>query len=155
MSLSACCLPYYLHSYPADDGVHAWNSMFFIFSIYIIANIYLNFLQAKPSDTRKVEITRGKEDVAVAEFLRDLAYQVHDMLGVRMHRLAVGEWEIRFRLDSVGVANGAWRIVVMNPTGHTCTVHIFREVQDTNKHEVVYQSPLSVVGPLDGIPVAA
>jgi acetyl-CoA carboxylase/biotin carboxylase 1 len=101
-------------------------------------------------NSKKAEITRGKEDVAVTEFLRDLAYQVHDMLGVRMHRLAVGEWESRFRLDSVGVANEAWRIVVMNPTGHTCTVHIYRKVQDTNKDEVVYQSPLSVVGPLMG-----
>lgn len=107
------------------------------------------------TNSKKVEITRGKEDVAVAEFLRDLAYQVHDMLGVRMHRLAVGEWEIRFRLDSVGMANGAWRIVVTNPTGHTCIVHIYREVQDPNKQEVVYQSPLSVTGPLDGVPVAA
>nr|BBG67099.1 acetyl-CoA carboxylase [Gnetum ula] len=95
------------------------------------------------------------DDVAVvAEVLRHLAYQVHDMLGARMHRLTVGEWEIRLRLDLMGAANGAWRIVVANPTGHTCIVHIYKEAEDANKQEFVYQS-CSSPGPLDGVPVAA
>ncbi|GLJ49976.1 hypothetical protein SUGI_1062920 [Cryptomeria japonica] len=123
-------------------------------------HIFLCILRAQESsdlipDYMKVDITTGKEDLAVVKLLQDLAYGIHDLLGVRMHRLAVGQWEIRLRLDSLGVANGAWRIVVTNPTGQTCTVHIYREVEDTNKYEIVYHSPLSVTGPLHGIPVAA
>ncbi|KAH9295974.1 hypothetical protein KI387_039562, partial [Taxus chinensis] len=123
-------------------------------------HMFLCILRAQESRdlipySMKVDIPTGKEDVAVVKLLQDLAYGIHDMLGVRMHRLAVGQWEIRLRLDTLGVANGAWRILVTNPTGQTCTVHIYREVDDTNKYEIVYHSPLSVTGPLHGIPVAA
>uniref|UniRef100_A0A0D6R0K3 Uncharacterized protein n=1 Tax=Araucaria cunninghamii TaxID=56994 RepID=A0A0D6R0K3_ARACU len=106
-------------------------------------------------DSMKIDITAGNEEVAIVKVLQDLAYMIHDMLGVRMHRLAVGEWEIRLRLNSLGAAKGAWRIVVTNPTGHTCTVHIYREVEDTSKHEMVYLSPLSIMGPLHGVSVSA
>eukprot|EP01018_Ginkgo_biloba_P038670 Gb_33780 [translate_table: standard] len=123
-------------------------------------HMYLCILRAQElsdivPDSKKVDIKVGKEDAAVAELLEDLAYKVHDMLGARMHRLAVGEWEIRLRMDSLGAANGAWRILVTNPTGHTCTIHIYREAEDTSKHEVVYHSPSSATGPLHGVPLAA
>lgn len=58
------------------------------------------------------------------EVLEGLAHKVYGKLGARMHRLAVAGWEIRVRLKGVGAANGAWRVVVSNPTGHTCTVQV-------------------------------
>lgn len=58
------------------------------------------------------------------ELLHDSTYQMHEMLVVRMHWLAVGECEIKFRLDSVGMANGACQMIIMNRTRHICIVHI-------------------------------
>eukprot|EP00252_Welwitschia_mirabilis_P026842 TRINITY_DN895_c0_g2_i1.p1 TRINITY_DN895_c0_g2~~TRINITY_DN895_c0_g2_i1.p1 ORF type:complete len:1412 (+),score=328.98 TRINITY_DN895_c0_g2_i1:616-4236(+) len=106
------------------------------------------------SYTRKLEENCDNEDV-IADFLQNVAYQVHDILGVQMHRLAVGEWEIRLKLDLMGAASGAWRIVVSNPTGYTCTAHIYKEIQDENKQDIVYRSCSSSCGPLDGVPVSA
>ncbi|KAJ0987373.1 hypothetical protein J5N97_005729 [Dioscorea zingiberensis] len=102
-----------------------------------------------------MDITAGQEEKIVCMILEDLAYKVHELVGVRMHRLAVCEWEVKLRLDSVGPASGAWRVVVTNATGHTCTVHIYREVEDNKTHEVVYHSVSSVSGPLHGVPLTA
>lgn len=71
-----------------------------------------------------MDITPGEEEKIVCMVLEDLAFKVHELVGVRMHRLAVCEWEVKLWLDSVGPASGAWRIVVTNATGHTCTVHV-------------------------------
>lgn len=43
-----------------------------------------------------------------------------------MHRLAIAGWEIRVRLKELQAANGAWRVVVSNPTGHTCIIQVYR-----------------------------
>lgn len=56
--------------------------------------------------------------------LEGLAHEVYFKLGARMHRLAIAGWEIRVRLKELQAANGAWRVVVSNPTGHTCTVQV-------------------------------
>ncbi|KAH7656259.1 acetyl-CoA carboxylase / biotin carboxylase protein [Dioscorea alata] len=105
--------------------------------------------------TRTVDITPGEEEKTVCMVLEDLAFKVHELVGVRMHRLAVCEWEVKLWLDSVGPASGAWRIVVTNATGHTCTVHIYREVDDEKTNEVVYHTVSSVPGPLHGVPLTA
>lgn len=60
----------------------------------------------------------------VVNVLESLAHEVHTKLGARMHRLAIAGWEIRVRLKELQAANGAWRVVVSNPTGHTCTVQV-------------------------------
>lgn len=66
----------------------------------------------------------GQEEAVVAMILEGLAAKIHELVGVRMHRLAVCEWEVKLWLDSVGLARGAWRIAVTNVTGHTCTVNV-------------------------------
>lgn len=64
------------------------------------------------------------EETAVEAILEELARQIHSSVGVRMHRLGVCEWEVKLWIASAGQANGAWRVVVTNVTGHTCTVHV-------------------------------
>lgn len=56
--------------------------------------------------------------------LRGLAEYAYCKLGARMYRLAVAVWELRLNLGNAGQATGAWRVVVFNPTGHTCTIQV-------------------------------
>ncbi|CAN8288726.1 unnamed protein product [Cochlearia groenlandica] len=74
------------------------------------------------------------------------------LFGVRMHRLGVYEWEVRLWLVSLGLASGAWRVVVANVTGHTCTVHIYREVKVTGRNSLIYHS-ITKNGALHGTPI--
>ena len=60
----------------------------------------------------------------VIQLLEDLAHKIHNRLGLRMHRLAVASWEIRLKVDLLGKIDGSWRVVVTNPTGHTCIVQV-------------------------------
>ncbi|CAI8592115.1 unnamed protein product [Vicia faba] len=69
-----------------------------------------------------------------------------------MHRLGVFVWEVKLWITACGQANGAWRVIVNNVTGHTSTVHIYREMEDATTHKVVYSS-VTVKGPLHGVPV--
>lgn len=75
-------------------------------------------------DARSADISSGPVESAVGMFLEEMACKIHSSVGVRMHRLAVCEWEVKLWLVSVGLASGAWRVVVTNVTGHTCTVHV-------------------------------
>ncbi|XP_043720537.1 acetyl-CoA carboxylase 1-like [Telopea speciosissima] len=123
------------------------------------AHMYLCILREQQVDdlvsySRRVNIDAGKEEEIVRMILEELAHEIHLSVGVRMHRLGVCEWEVKLWLASAGLASGAWRVVVTNVTGHTCTVQIYREVEDSSKHEVVYHSVLSVLGPFHGMPVA-
>lgn len=65
-----------------------------------------------------------KEEAAVKVILEDLAHEIHSSVGVRMYRLGVCEWEVKLWIASSGPANGAWRFVVTNVTGHTFTNHV-------------------------------
>ncbi|XP_043698446.1 acetyl-CoA carboxylase 1-like isoform X2 [Telopea speciosissima] len=123
-------------------------------------HMYLCILREQQVDdlvsySRRVDIDAGKEEAVIGIILEELAHEIHLSVGVRMHRLGVCEWELKLWLASASLASGAWRVVVTNVTGHTCDVHIYREVEDSSKHEVVYHSVLSVLGPLHGMPVAA
>jgi acetyl-CoA carboxylase/biotin carboxylase 1 len=60
----------------------------------------------------------------VVQALEGLAHEVYSKLGARMHRLAIAGWEFRVRLKELQAGNGAWRVVVSNPTGHTCNVQV-------------------------------
>lgn len=73
---------------------------------------------------RKVEVTADQEEAVVEAILEELAQEIHASTGVRMHRLGVIEWEVKLWITSPGKANGAWRFLVTNVTGHTCTVHV-------------------------------
>ncbi|KAJ6730387.1 hypothetical protein OIU85_021209 [Salix viminalis] len=123
------------------------------------AHMYLCILREQKIDDlvpypKKVEIDTEHEEVAVEAILEGLAREIHASVGVRMHRLGVCEWELKLWMTSSGQANGAWRVVVANLTGHTCAVHIYRELEDTSKQGVVYHS-ISVQGPLHLVPVHA
>ncbi|XP_042520435.1 acetyl-CoA carboxylase 1-like [Macadamia integrifolia] len=123
------------------------------------AHMYLCILREQQVDdlvsySRRINLDAGKEEEIVGMILEELAREIHLSVGVRMHRLGVCEWEVKLWLASARLASGAWRVVVTNVTGHTCTVHIYREVEDSSKHEVVYHSILSVLGPFHGMPVA-
>ncbi|GMP80190.1 hypothetical protein CsSME_00035383 [Camellia sinensis var. sinensis] len=123
------------------------------------AHMYLYILQEQQIDdlmpySKSVEIDAGKEEAAVEMILEELAHEIHESTGVKMHRLGVCVWEVKLWITSAGQANGAWRVVVENVTGHTCTVHIYRELEDSSKQKVVYHST-SLGGCLHGIPVNA
>ncbi|KAF8377274.1 hypothetical protein HHK36_030649 [Tetracentron sinense] len=124
------------------------------------AQMYLCILREQQVDDlvpypRRVDIDAGHEEATVGMILEELAHEIHVSVGVRMHRLGVCEWEVKLLMASAGLASGAWRVVVANVTGHTCTVHIYREMEDTSRHEVVYHSTFSTLGPLHGMPVSA
>lgn len=74
--------------------------------------------------SRKENGSTTNEVEKVVHVLENLAHEVYSKLGARMHRLAIAGWEIRVRLKELQAANGAWRVVVSNPTGHTCTVQV-------------------------------
>jgi len=73
---------------------------------------------------RKENGSTTNEVEDVVHVLEGFAHDIYSKLGARMHRLAVAGWEIRVRLKELQAANGAWRVVVSNPTGHTCTVQV-------------------------------
>lgn len=73
---------------------------------------------------RRVEVDSGAEEGVVESLLVKLAREIHTMVGVKMHRLGVFEWEVKLCMTASGQANGAWRVVVTNVTGHTCNVHV-------------------------------
>ncbi|KAI3757396.1 hypothetical protein L6452_04933 [Arctium lappa] len=121
------------------------------------AHMYLYILKEQQIDdlipySERVDIDSGKEEAAVETLLVKLACEIHALVGVKMHRLGVFEWEVKLCMVSSGQANGAWRVVVTNVTGHTCIVHVYRELEDTGKHKVVYHAT-STPGPLHGLPV--
>lgn len=74
--------------------------------------------------SRSVILDTGEEEPDVETILSDLVREIQSFVGVRMHKLGVCEWEVKLWLASSGQANGAWRVVVTNVTGHTCTVHV-------------------------------
>ncbi|KAL2653562.1 hypothetical protein R1flu_021690 [Riccia fluitans] len=95
------------------------------------------------------------EQVDVVEKLQGIVQSIYKKLGARMHRLAVGQWEVRFRLTLAGCAIGAWRIVAQNPTGNTCTVQVYKEVKNAVLGVVVYHSARATShGSFHGKPIA-
>nr|CAC19875.1 acetyl-CoA carboxylase [Brassica napus] len=102
---------------------------------------------------RRVDVNAAEvEETTMEMMLEETVGEIHKSAGVRMHRLGVCEWEVRLRLASSGVASGAWRAVVTNVTGRTCTVHIYREVEATGGNSLIYQS-ITKKGPLHGTPI--
>lgn len=73
---------------------------------------------------RRVDVDAELEETAVETILEELTREIHSSVGVRMHRLGVCEWEVKLWIASSGLANGAWRVIVTNVTGHTCTVNV-------------------------------
>nr|AIT59734.1 acetyl-CoA carboxylase [Salvia miltiorrhiza] len=123
------------------------------------AHMYLYILREQQIDDllpyqKRADIATGQEEAAVEKILDELAHEINASVGVKMHRLGVCEWEVKLWITSNGEANGAWRVVVTNVTGHTCIVHIYREVEDSATDRVVYTSA-SGQGPLHGLPVTA
>ncbi|XP_052169537.1 acetyl-CoA carboxylase 1 [Oryza glaberrima] len=93
----------------------------------------------------------GQDEATACTLLKNMALNIYEHVGVRMHRLSVCQWEVKLWLDCDGQASGAWRVVVTNVTGHTCTVDIYREVEDSNTHQLFYHSVTPSLGPLHGI----
>ncbi|KAL3655269.1 acetyl-coenzyme-A carboxylase [Castilleja foliolosa] len=122
------------------------------------AHMYLYILREQQIDDllpyhKRVDISPDHEEDAVEKILDDMAHEVNASAGVKMHRLGVCEWEVKLWISSEGDANGAWRVVVTNVTGHTCIVKVYREVENSSK-ERVYNST-SGQAPLHGWPVTA
>ncbi|KQJ96528.1 acetyl-CoA carboxylase 1 [Brachypodium distachyon] len=93
----------------------------------------------------------GQDEATTCTLLKHIVLNIYEHVGVRMHRLSVCQWEVKLWLACDGQANGAWRVVVTNVTGHTCTVDIYREVEDPNIHQLFYRSATPTAGPLDGV----
>lgn len=74
--------------------------------------------------SRSFDVDGELEEATVEAILEEMAREIHATAGVRMHKLGVCEWEVKLWMASSGQANGAWRVVVTNVTGHTCTVHV-------------------------------
>ncbi|CAH2075711.1 unnamed protein product [Thlaspi arvense] len=123
------------------------------------AHMYLYILREQQIDDlvpyfKRAKIEAGQEETAVDAILKGLAREIHTSVGMKMHRLGVCEWEVKLWMASEGKAAGAWRVVVENVTGHTCIVHTYRELEDSNQQAVVYHST-SVGARLHGIPLNA
>ncbi|KAF5955201.1 hypothetical protein HYC85_008057 [Camellia sinensis] len=108
------------------------------------AHMYLYILREQQINdlvpyTKRVEINAGQEEAVVEMILEGLAHEIHASI-------------VKLWMASAGQANGAWRVVVENVTGHTCIVHIYRELEDNSKQSVVYHST-SLWGPLHSLPV--
>ncbi|XP_010513439.2 PREDICTED: acetyl-CoA carboxylase 1-like [Camelina sativa] len=101
---------------------------------------------------RRIEVNAEDEETRVEMILEEATREIHRSVGVKMHRLGVCEWEVRLWLGSSGLANGAWRVVVANVTGRTCTINIYREVQATGSNSLIYHS-ISKKGPLHETPI--
>lgn len=71
-----------------------------------------------------MNVDSGSEEGTVETLLVNLAREIHALVGVKMHRLGVFEWEVNLCMASSGQANGAWRVVVTNVTGQTCVVNV-------------------------------
>lgn len=93
----------------------------------------------------------GQDEATTCTLLKHIVLNIYEHVGVRMHRLSVCQWEVKLWLACDGQANGAWRVVVTNVTGHTCTVDIYREAEDPNIHQLFYRSATPTAGPLDGV----
>ncbi|KAL0352311.1 UNVERIFIED_CONTAM: Acetyl-CoA carboxylase 1 [Sesamum calycinum] len=122
------------------------------------AHMYLYILREQQIDDllpyhKRLELPDGHEEAAVEKILYDLGHEINASVGVKMHRLGVCEWEVKLWISSAGDANGAWRVVVTNVTGHTCIVHVYREVENSS-NEIVYSS-ISGGAPLHGLLVNA
>ncbi|KAJ4731697.1 Acetyl-CoA carboxylase [Rhynchospora pubera] len=105
--------------------------------------------------SRSMDLPVNPDENTVSTILREMVLKVHELLGVRMHRVSVCEWEVKLWLGGDGAASGAWRVVVTNVTGHTCAVHVYREVEGGKSHELVYNSASPVHGSLHGLPLTA
>ncbi|XP_059279749.1 acetyl-CoA carboxylase 1-like [Lycium ferocissimum] len=126
---------------------------------YDHAHMYLYILREQQTADllpyyKRADLNSENEEDCVEKILVELAHEINAIVGVRMLRLGVCEWEVKLRISSAGEANGAWRVIIANVTGHTCIVHIYREVEDKAEQRVVYQS-VSVHGPLHGVAVTA
>nr|AHC53984.1 plastid transported acetyl-CoA carboxylase [Eleusine indica] len=95
----------------------------------------------------------GQDEATACSLLKAMALKIHELVGARMHHLSVCQWEVKLRLACDGPANGAWRVVTTNVTSHTCTVDIYREVEDTESQKLIYHSTTSSDGPLHGFPL--
>ncbi|VYS48102.1 unnamed protein product [Arabidopsis thaliana] len=118
------------------------------------AHMFLCILREQQIDDlvpypRRFEVNAEDEETTVETILEEATQEIHRSVGVRMHALGVCEWEVRLWLVSSGLANGAWRVVVANVTGRTCTVHIYREVEATGRNSLIYHS-ITKKGPLHG-----
>eukprot|EP00250_Pteridium_aquilinum_P007836 c17476_g1_i1 orf=321-7031(+) len=123
-------------------------------------HMFLTILRAQEirdlCDHSTTKDLRNKElgENNVVQILEDLAHRVHGRLGLRMHRLAVASWELRVKVDLLGQICGAWRVVVTNPTSHTCIVQVYVESVDPANKSLVYSSPEGYPsGPLHGLPL--
>ncbi|KAG7648582.1 Biotin carboxylase-like N-terminal domain [Arabidopsis thaliana x Arabidopsis arenosa] len=122
------------------------------------AHMFLCILREQQIDDlvpfpRRVEVNAEDEETTVEMILEEAAREIHRSVGVRMHRLGVCEWEVRLWLVSSGLACGAWRVVVANVTGRTCTVHIYREVETPGRNSLIYHS-ITKKGPLHETPIS-
>jgi len=118
------------------------------------AHMFLCILREQQIDDlvpypRRVEVNAEDEETTIEVILEEAAREIHRSVGVRMHRLGVCEWEVRLWLVSSGLASGAWRVVVANVTGRTCTVNIYREVETSGRNSLIYHS-ITKKGPLHG-----
>ncbi|GBG75894.1 hypothetical protein CBR_g21136 [Chara braunii] len=93
--------------------------------------------------------------------LEKMVRQVDKHLGQRMQRLGVMKWEVRLRVNGTGrTCDGAWRIIVSNPSGYACSIQVYREAVDPKSGEAVYFSASedccsTVTAPLHMTPLAA
>ncbi|OEL17844.1 Acetyl-CoA carboxylase 2 [Dichanthelium oligosanthes] len=93
----------------------------------------------------------GQDEATACSLLKSMALKIHELVGAQMHHLSVCQWEVKLKLDCDGPASGTWRVVTTNVTSHTCTVDIYREVEDAESQKLVYHSASSSASPLHGV----
>ncbi|OQU91942.1 hypothetical protein SORBI_3001G262400 [Sorghum bicolor] len=103
-----------------------------------------------------------QDEGTACTLLKHMVLNLYEHVGGRTHRLSVCQWEVKLWLVCDGQASGAWRVVVTNVTGHTCTIdkmlcmlssfdHLLLEVEDPSTHQLLYHSATATAGPLHGV----
>eukprot|EP00850_Spirogloea_muscicola_P009035 SM000050S16960 [mRNA] locus=s50:1564:20514:- [translate_table: standard] len=72
--------------------------------------------------------------------LEGLGKELEALHRLRLHRLSVKVVELRLRMKSEGSNDGAWRVLIVNPSGHFPVVEIYREAGRPGCEGAVYSS---------------
>eukprot|EP00850_Spirogloea_muscicola_P010152 SM000058S18582 [mRNA] locus=s58:582944:601807:- [translate_table: standard] len=72
--------------------------------------------------------------------LEGLGKELEALHRLRLQRLSVKVVELRLRMKSEGSNDGAWRVLILNPSGHSPVVEIYREAGRPGCEGAVYSS---------------
>eukprot|EP00850_Spirogloea_muscicola_P013374 SM000090S24336 [mRNA] locus=s90:291408:309581:- [translate_table: standard] len=88
---------------------------------------------------RSVQLWPAAPAETVAK-LEGLGKELEALHRLRLHRLLVKVVELRLRMKTEDSNDGAWRVLILNPSGHSPVVEIYREAGRPGCEGAVYSS---------------